>query len=278
MPRVLIIALIVIMSVYAFADDPGSPDSLIIGQVTIEPGVPSIMLPIYVRTDDPVSEIILPLEWASFDGMIHPAGVYYFNTLLSWDECLDTVILDQDHLLVRCTSDNGGEPNPVLNTNNQRELAFLVRIVFREGAGEQYMPIYTYVDDNFGAARFELSDGNTSFSPRVVPGGVDYAMVDVDEITSLPDKVELGQNYPNPFNMKTEIKLSIPNKSYVNLNVFDILGRQIKVLLSDNLEAGNYNIIWDGRNESGEEVSTGMYFYNLKTSDVSLTKKMILIK
>lgn len=278
MPRVLIIALIVIMSVYAFADDPGSPDSLIIGQIAIEPGVPSIMLPIYVRTDDPVSEITLPLEWASFDGLIHPAGVYYFNTLLSWDECIDTLNLDRDHLIITCISDNGGEPNPVLNTNYQRELSFLVRIVFREGAHEQYVPINAYTDDFYGAPRFELSDGSTSFMPRVVPGGVDYETVDINEQSSLPEKVSLSQNYPNPFNMKTEISLSIPNKTYVNLDVFDILGRQIRVLLADNLEPGNYNVIWDGRSDSGEEVSTGMYFYNLKTFDISLTKKMILIK
>ena len=95
---------------------------------------------------------------------------------------------------------------------------------------------------------------------------------------SLPASFALSQNYPNPFNPSTSIKFAVPNKSHVNLEIYDILGRKVNTLVDSEFDAGYHTVIWDGRNSSGEQVSTGVYFYRLNAGDYSSSKKMTIIK
>ena len=88
----------------------------------------------------------------------------------------------------------------------------------------------------------------------------------------------LEQNYPNPFNPSTNIRFQVPKSSFVSLKVYDLLGREVKTLVSRELTNGVYNITWDGDNKFGEKVSSGMYFYRLDTGSYKSTKKMILLK
>ncbi len=89
----------------------------------------------------------------------------------------------------------------------------------------------------------------------------------------IPGRFSLYQNYPNPFNPVTDIKYDLPKSSQVKLSVFDLLGREIGILVNSYLKAGSYNFRWDASN-----YASGIYFYNLRTSDFIETKKMILIK
>jgi hypothetical protein len=94
-------------------------------------------------------------------------------------------------------------------------------------------------------------------------------------------KFELSQNFPNPFNPSTNIIYTIPSdyaKACVSLVVYDINGREVKTLLKGNLSPGNYITKWDGRNERGIPVTSGVYFYTLKIDKYSETKRMMLIK
>lgn len=93
-----------------------------------------------------------------------------------------------------------------------------------------------------------------------------------DEIGS-PNNFTLNQNYPNPFNPSTTITFSIPSKQFVTLKVFDILGIEIASLINEELTAGSYNKNWNPSN-----ISSGVYFYQLKAGNFSQTKKMILTK
>ncbi len=90
---------------------------------------------------------------------------------------------------------------------------------------------------------------------------------------SVADKFELRQNYPNPFNPTTKISFNVPKNSYVNLRVFDIMGREVDKLVSQNMTAGNYSVQFDGKN-----LSSGVYFYKLESENFSEVKKMSLIK
>ena len=92
-------------------------------------------------------------------------------------------------------------------------------------------------------------------------------------ITIFPNQFYLSQNYPNPFNPTTKIKYSIPNSSFVTLKVFDILGREIETLINEEKTAGNYEIDFDA-----SQLSSGIYFYQLKSGEFIQTKKMILIR
>jgi hypothetical protein len=98
------------------------------------------------------------------------------------------------------------------------------------------------------------------------------------EVEPIPETFSLGQNFPNPFNPITTINYDLPQQTHVNLMIYDILGREVVKLVSKEMPAGYKTIIWDSRNNYGESVSAGIYFYQLQTKDFVKTKKMILIK
>ncbi len=98
------------------------------------------------------------------------------------------------------------------------------------------------------------------------------------EIGGIPDDFSLFHNYPNPANPSTTVKFGLPSKSNVRLQVFDVLGRRVAVLADGPMEAGYHEILWDGRNESGGYVSSGIYFYKLQSGEFTSVKKMIILK
>lgn len=89
----------------------------------------------------------------------------------------------------------------------------------------------------------------------------------------VPSGYMLSQNYPNPFNPSAEINFSVPVQSFVKLAVYDILGREIAILVNENIGPGNYKTKWNA-----EKYTSGVYFYKLQTEGYRETKKMILIK
>jgi flagellar hook assembly protein FlgD len=94
----------------------------------------------------------------------------------------------------------------------------------------------------------------------------------------LPDKFSLSQNYPNPFNPVTEISYSLPNDSYVKLAVYNIMGQKVKTLVDGLQNAGRRTMTWDGTDDSGRRVATGVYFYRIQAADFTQSKKMVLMK
>jgi hypothetical protein len=109
---------------------------------------------------------------------------------------------------------------------------------------------------------------------------------DASAFTGVEDELEdqvvsrfsLGQNYPNPFNPSTEIEFDIPRSGPVSLEIFNILGQKVRQLLADRLERGHHTITWDGRNDQGELLANGVYFYRITVGDFSDARKMILLK
>jgi flagellar hook assembly protein FlgD len=100
-------------------------------------------------------------------------------------------------------------------------------------------------------------------------------VVDNDNIQK---EFQLSNNYPNPFNPSTSISYSVPQSSNVSLVIYNILGKKVRTLLNDSHSAGNYQVIWDGKDDLGNQVSSGMYLYALISGDISIVKKMILLK
>ncbi len=97
---------------------------------------------------------------------------------------------------------------------------------------------------------------------------------------SLPLRYALHQNYPNPFNPTTTIVFTLPHDDHVRLDVFNILGEQVAVLVDDDLPAGEHRVIWDGHDEAGRQMATGIYFYRLTAGngDFEQARKMVLLK
>jgi hypothetical protein len=118
--------------------------------------------------------------------------------------------------------------------------------------------------------------------------GFDYATIkyvqtgtDVKDETrskEKPSEFLLAQNYPNPFNLTTKIEFTLVKSGFVSLNIYDLLGRKVRTLVSERLSSGYKSVLWDGRNDSGKDVVSGIYFYRLKTKAFEKTMKMVMIK
>nr|MBN2277866.1 S8 family serine peptidase [candidate division Zixibacteria bacterium] len=94
----------------------------------------------------------------------------------------------------------------------------------------------------------------------------------------IPDDFKLSQNFPNPFNPFTNIDFTVPTADRVKVVVYNILGREVKILTDRIYPQGEYRLMWDGRDDSGKEVSSGFYFYSLTSGDKTEARKMLLLK
>jgi hypothetical protein len=89
---------------------------------------------------------------------------------------------------------------------------------------------------------------------------------------------ELAQNYPNPFNPTTTIAYSVANATDVQLVIYDVTGARVRTLVNGPREANNHKVVWDGKNDQGDPVSSGVYFYVLRTTEFRATKKLVILR
>jgi hypothetical protein len=98
------------------------------------------------------------------------------------------------------------------------------------------------------------------------------------EASEIISSFSLQQNFPNPFNQETVIRYSLPEESQVRADICNILGQKVKTLVDGRQAAGPHSAVWDGRNERGEEVSSGIYFYRIVAGELVQSRKMLLLK
>jgi hypothetical protein len=96
------------------------------------------------------------------------------------------------------------------------------------------------------------------------------------KIPALP--LTLDQNRPNPFNPSTEIRFALPYRCAARLDVFDTAGRLIRILHDGTMEAGRHSVVWDGTNNAGRAVGSGVYFYRLRAGKETVSRKMVLLR
>jgi hypothetical protein len=118
---------------------------------------------------------------------------------------------------------------------------------------------------------------STSLSAFGLGLAVSVSVTDPDG-ANIPGAFGLQQSYPNPFNPSATIEFTLPEASHVTLRIYDVLGRPVTTLLDAVMSAGSNRVTWHGRNETGEAVPTGTYFYRLETAEGVVTKKMLLLK
>jgi hypothetical protein len=110
-----------------------------------------------------------------------------------------------------------------------------------------------------------------------IPGAF-TKLAEAESEQTLPRGFQLFQNYPNPFNPETHISYSLSEGTDVRLAIYNVLGQEIKVLVDGYQNAGSNTVVWDGRNQKGERVSSGIYFYKLQAGEIVQTRKMSLMK
>lgn len=127
----------------------------------------------------------------------------------------------------------------------------------------------TYYYNDYASGRPEVR----TVRPEVQAGEVSMALP-----TARPTSYALRQNSPNPFNPVTVVSYDLPNAGDVKISVFNIIGQHITDLVNVYQEAGSYQVSWDGKDNTGASVASGVYFYRIKTDQFSDTKKMVLLK
>jgi hypothetical protein len=93
-----------------------------------------------------------------------------------------------------------------------------------------------------------------------------------------PAEFSLSQNFPNPFNPNTRIEYSLPVRSLVMLTIYDVIGREVMTMVNEQKEAGRYALDWNGRNQFGQPLASGVYFYRLTAGSYVQSRKMVLLK
>ncbi|MBX7150431.1 T9SS type A sorting domain-containing protein [bacterium] len=136
------------------------------------------------------------------------------------------------------------------------------------------------IDLNQNSYSFVNDDEEHPVRFKIIMGTPLFIQNELERIESeLPKKYSLRQNYPNPFNPVTTIRYEIPIRSQVSLKIYNVLGQEINTVVKNTLlDPGQYSIQWDGRNNKGDVVSSGIYIYRLQANQFVQSKKMILIK
>jgi hypothetical protein len=138
----------------------------------------------------------------------------------------------------------------------------------------------------YGRSQRTISIGSSTFTAN----GIDYTLSPSSPTsvrpgsTSVPSAFSLNQNYPNPFNPSTTISFNLPVNSRVSLTVYNLLGQEITTILNGEIAAGTRDVVWNGKDNSGLTVASGLYFYRLRATPVaggqefSQMRKMMLVK
>lgn len=171
------------------------------------------------------------------------------------------------------------------------DLILVSKSVLESGGLEVLPGSYTTFGNDGGHFNSSINAGtNTAVSATVanalhlasdhLPIFVDFKVGTATSVSiqkDVPINYELSQNYPNPFNGDTSILFTIPVKSHVKIIIYDLSGRLVRELASGDYSPGNHHVRWDGRNQAGDTVGSGVYFYRLFSLDFVLTKKMVLV-
>jgi hypothetical protein len=154
--------------------------------------------------------------------------------------------------------------------------------IYRSNAGEEvFIRINPAIIPPGGENEYRDED--------VVPGkSYDYRIGAVEKeietfsytltVTLPPKPLTLFQNYPNPFNPSTIISFYLPAPGHVTLDIFDIQGRKIRTLIDAEKDPGTHDVIWNGTNDTGNTVASGVYYYRLVAGKKAITKKLILLR
>lgn len=159
----------------------------------------------------------------------------------------------------------------------------LIPLICNQLAAQSVIVNGTVTTSNIGVQNAILLFVNKSDSTKKIAALTDAygnysvnVVTDVESISTIPTQFELEQNYPNPFSSSTAISYKLNKQSDVQITIYDVLGREVKRINVENQSVGVHGISWDAKNDLGKKLASGVYLYQMRIGNETLTKKMIL--
>lgn len=261
--------------------DPGVKDTLRIGNAVIPVVTPGqlISIPLYIFADENLSAFTCGLKWTGDN--IRYASVALDQELLDLEFIANVSRKDTlTHIIGLGITNLGGGSIPASNT---ARLIMTVRFMTKNGATADQITLDSTFFPPAGPVILSPFSGGTGdgICPEYVhaANNVDIRLP-VQEFDGpiLPETYAMSQNTPNPFNPSTSIDFALPTAAKTKIEVFNILGQKVKTLVDEYLTAGNKRVEWDGTDDRGSAVASGIYLYKMTANDFTQTKKMMLMK
>ncbi|KAA3612308.1 MAG: T9SS C-terminal target domain-containing protein [Calditrichaeota bacterium] len=180
------------------------------------------------------------------------------GVLMAWDESEDA---DFNYFAIYRSEESGFAPS---EDNILATLTGLDYIDADVTIGTKYF---------YRIAAFDFSENQGDLTSELTASITGVAGSD-----ALPTEYALMNNYPNPFNPETTIEYQLPTQGNVTLRVYSMLGTEVRTLVEESQAVGKYSVVWDGRDDTGNALSSGMYMYRLESGSFSAVKKMVLMK
>jgi hypothetical protein len=167
--------------------------------------------------------------------------------------------------------------NPKYRTNSRELLGYKI---YRNGS------VIVENTQELSYTDYDLTDGTYVYGVKALYSTgssetintEEISLTDSDEVIAVEYITELQGNYPNPFNPVTFVNFSLAKEAAVSVDVYNIKGQKVKTLVNDIMSAGIHKIEWNGKDDSGKNVASGIYFSKMRSGRYTSTKKMILMK
>jgi hypothetical protein len=246
-----------------------------LGEATINDNV--VTVPLMVSNDQELVAMDIPLEYSegvTLTEVNFAERVDYFDMkLFKIDEAnnrvtigLISMVYEQKPALSKAAiSTDAVVANLVFRIDDLSLTEFQVTPFTSDAPSHELNLIYNEYVDGVPYVR--------EISPDFEGGNISWAAQKV-----VPDQFSLSQNAPNPFNPTTDISYALPEAGMVNVEIYNILGQRVKTLVNEYQDAGNYTVTWNGDDEYGSTVASGVYFYRLTSGQYKDIKKMVMMK
>ncbi len=270
-------------------------DSVILESRAVAPSTnppdAAVLMGVWITNKDSLSEFKLPLDETSLSGgaylfLAYPrtfGGVVIPQTItLQWSTSLTSIQFDgiSPDRFKLIGDYNPGDLTTAEPPNSTRKLFWQIKFDTVTVSSPSGQVLFDSVRNN-PSDRIEFHDlSGTRIRVHFVNSIFTITTTDVRDINPafVPRQFALSQNYPNPFNANTQISFALPKSGQATLAVLNILGQKVSTLVDEYLTAGTKIVNWDGRDDKGRPVPSGIYFYQLRSDEFRETKKMLVLK
>lgn len=258
------------------AEDLGQRDVLSVVDLPASRG--EVILEVHVNNDQELAALDIPLRFGQRGEPLELTKVEWTTRVADWDFQHAAIDNENKTVILGLISDLYGNRKDATLTGARSGESAIARLHF-SAQGGVYPTLTPFITDepaHFLSFIYNRTEGGMrrvkEFAP-VFDAPVSYRQ----STATLPTEYSVSPNFPNPFNPSTSFTLSLPQASDYTVRIFNVTGQVVRTY-AGHLEAGVHTIGWDGRNEDGAVVSSGVYFYRASANGFEATRKMMMVK